>query len=159
MDKDTYVHILAQVLSNKNSLLDRLIEITLKQEAYILAEPLDMDQFEQTLPDKEVLIEQLNQLDEGFDKIYNNVRESLSSNKNLLKHEILQLQELIKQVTEKSVTLQSLELKNKNRMESYFLIKKKEIRDFKMSSQTVSKYYKSSTGQQMEQSYFLDKKK
>lgn len=159
MDKDTYVHILAQVLSNKNSLLDKLIEITLKQEEYILAEPLDMDQFEQTLPDKEVLIEQLNQLDEGFDKIYNNVRESLSSNKNLLKHEILQLQELIKQVTEKSVTLQSLEMKNKNRMESYFSIKKKEIRDFKMSSQTVSKYYKSSTGQQMEQSYFLDKKK
>ncbi len=158
MDENTYVHILVSTLSKKSNLLDNLITVTLLQEGYINTEPFDMEQFEQTLPDKEVMIEQLNQLDEGFEQVYDHVKNQLNNYKNQFEQEILQLQELIRQVTEKSVKLQALEMQNKNKLESYFAIKKKEIKDFKMSRQMANNYYKHAANQHSGESYFLDKK-
>lgn len=158
MDDNTYVHILVSTLSKKNNLLDNLITVTLLQEGYINTESFDMEQFEQTLPEKEVMIEQLNLLDEGFEQVYDHVKSQLNNYTNQFEQEILQLQELIRQVTEKSVRLQALEMQNKNKLESYFTIKKKEVKDFKMSRQMANNYYKNTANQHSGESYFLDKK-
>ncbi|WP_281532135.1 flagellar export chaperone FlgN [Anaerocolumna aminovalerica] len=159
MDNKTYVHILIDTLSKKNSLLDKLIQITEMQEKYITLTPPDMDNFESSLTDKEIIIEKINELDEGFEKIYEHVKEEIISNKLNHKVAISELQNLIKQVTEKSAKLQTLELKNKKSLEIFFANKKKEIRDFKKSSETASSYYKNMMNQQLDESYFLDKKK
>lgn len=143
----------------KNSLLDKIIQITLLQEANLSATPFSMDVFDETLADKATIIEQLNKLDEGFEKVYDHVKEEISDNRMQYKDEILMLQELIKQVTEKSVKVQTEELRNKSKMELYFANSKKEIKNFKMSRQTVTNYYKSMPNQHQGQSYFLDKKK
>lgn len=159
MDNNTYVHILTDTLSKKNFLLDELIQITEMQERYITLTPPDMDNFETSLTDKEILIEKINQLDEGFEKIYEHVKDAIISNKLNHKETILELQNLIKQVTEKSTKLQILEIKNKKSFEIFFANKKKEIKDFKKSSETASNYYKNMMNQQLDESYFLDKKK
>lgn len=159
MDDYTYIHILESTLSKKNDLLDELITITVLQEEYVNTAPFDMDQFEQTLPKKEFLIEQLNQLDEGFEKVYDHVKGQLNNNKNQFEQEILHLQDLIRQVTEKSVKIQALELENKSKLESYFVIKKKEIKDFKKNRQMANSYYKNAANQHHGESFFLDKKK
>ncbi|GAA4654140.1 hypothetical protein GCM10023142_12780 [Anaerocolumna aminovalerica] len=159
MDNKTYVHILTDTLFKKNFLLDKLIQITEMQEKYITLTPPDMDNFESSLTDKEIIIEKINELDEGFEKIYEHVKEEIISNKLNHKVAISELQNLIKQVTEKSAKLQTLELKNKKSLEIFFANKKKEIRDFKKSSETASSYYKNMMNQQLDESYFLDKKK
>lgn len=159
MDNNAYIHILIQSLSKKNSYLDRLIEITMLQEEYITAEPLDEERFEQTLSEKELIIDQLRLLDEGFEKVYDHVKDVLNSSKMQLKQEILQIKELIRQITEKSVGLQALEMKNKKKLEVYFSTKKKEIKEIKKNNQTASRYYKNSVNQYIDQSYFIDKKK
>ena len=135
-----------------------LIQITLLQEKYIETTSFDMEKFEETLSEKELIIKQLNQLDDGFEKIYEHVKNEISVNRMLYKVEIVQLQDLIKQVTEKSVKLQAIEIQNKNKLEVCFSDKKKEIKKFKMSSQTASSYYKNMANQHQGQSYFLDKK-
>lgn len=159
MDNNTYVYILIDTLLKKNSLLDNLIQTTLFQKECITEETPDMDQFEQTLSEKEMLIDQLNQLDDGFEAIYDHVKDEISNNKLKHKDDILKLQELIRQVTEKSTKLQTLELQNKGIIEFYFSNKKKEIKNFKRSSQTASNYYKNMSNQNQGESYFLDKKK
>ncbi|MDF2587721.1 MAG: hypothetical protein K0S41_1562 [Anaerocolumna sp.] len=159
MDNNTYVYILIDTLLKKNSLLDNLIQTTLFQKECITEETPDMDQFEQTLSEKEILIDQLNQLDDGFEVIYDHVKDEISNNKLKHKDDILKLQELIRQVTEKSTKLQALELQNKSIIEFYFANKKKEIKNFKRSSQTASNYYKNMSNQNQGESYFLDKKK
>jgi len=159
VDNKTYVHILTDTLFKKNFLLDKLIQITEMQEKYITLTPPDMDNFESSLTDKEIIIEKINELDEGFEKIYEHVKEEIVSNKLNHKVAISELQNLIKQVTEKSAKLQTLELKNKKSLEIFFANKKKEIRDFKKSSETASSYYKNMMNQQLDESYFLDKKK
>ena len=158
MDNTTYVHILIDTLTKKNSLLDKLIQITTMQEEYITLTPPDMDNFETSLNEKETLIEKINELDEGFEKIYEHVKEEITSNKINHKEDILELQSLIKQVTEKSAKLQALEIRNKKSLEIFFSNKKKEIKDFKQSSKTASNYYKNMMNQQSGESYFLDKK-
>jgi predicted transcriptional regulator len=159
VDNKTYVHILTDTLFKKNFLLDKLIQITEMQEKYITLTPPDIDNFESSLTDKEIIIEKINELDEGFEKIYEHVKEEIVSNKLNHKVAISELQNLIKQVTEKSAKLQTLELKNKKSLEIFFANKKKEIRDFKKSSETASSYYKNMMNQQLDESYFLDKKK
>jgi flagellar biosynthesis/type III secretory pathway chaperone len=159
MDNKTYIYILSDTLSKKINLLDELIELTLLQAEYILETPFDIDKFDQVLPDKSELIEQLNLLDDGFEKIYNHVNAEISTNKIQYKDEIIKLQDLIKQVTEKSTKIQTLEIQNKSKLEIYFSNKKKEIRNYKMSSQSASSYYKNMANQYEGNSYFLDKKK
>lgn len=159
MDNNTYVQILINTLIKKNNLLDRLIEITSLQEEYIAAESFEMDKFEQSLSEKESMIEQLNQLDDGFEKVYDHVKDEICNNEMQYKEEIYRLKELIKRVTEKSVKIQTAEMRNKSKLETYIAIKKKEIKNFKLSSQTAANYYKNTTNQQNGQSYFLDKKK
>jgi predicted nuclease with TOPRIM domain len=146
-------------LVKKNAILDQLHEITLLQEKYIAMTSPDMEQFEQTIPEKDVLIDRLNQIDAGFERIYDHVRDELNTNRAFHKDEILGLQDLIRQVTEKSTALQAVELRNKNRIEVLFANRKKEIKNLKLSSKTVSNYYKNMSGQNRGESYFLDKKK
>lgn len=158
MDK-IYINILQQSLVKKNDLLDRLIYVSSLQEEYTNNMPPQMDEFEQTLVEKDLLIEQLNQIDDGFEKVYEHVQQDIKLNRNKYKEEILQLQDLIKQITEKSVKLQTLELKNKSKLELYFLNRKKEIKNLKISNQTAFSYYKNMSNQNHDESYFLDKKK
>lgn len=159
MNNHTYINILINTLTKKDDLLDRIIQITLLQEECVDEQTFNMDQFDQIVEEKQPMIEQLNQLDDGFEQVYDHVKEEISNNKDQYKEEILVLQKLIKQVTEKSVNLQAIELRNKNKITLLFSRKKKEIKNFKMSKQTVTNYYKSMPSQHQGQSYFLDKKK
>lgn len=158
MNNHTYINILINTLTKKDDLLDRIIQITLLQEECVDEQTFNMDQFDQIVEEKQPMIEQLNQLDDGFEQVYDHVKEEISNHKDQYKEEILVLQQLIKQVTEKSVNLQAIELRNKNKITMLFSCKKKEIKNFKMSKQTVTNYYKSMPNQHQGQSYFLDKK-
>lgn len=155
---NTYMQILTGTLNKKSDILDQLIQLTLIQKEIVTTVPLDWNQFEQSINKKEIQIEQLNQLDDGFDLVYHRLKEELQINKGLYKDEIVKLQELIKQVTEKSMELQVLEKENKKLIEVAFANKKSYIRNLKKSSQTVSQYYKNMPNQHQGQSYFLDKK-
>jgi FlgN protein. len=159
VDSKTYIHILTDTLVKKCTVLDDLIQITKLQDEYIGETPLVMDKFDQTLAEKESFIDKLNQLDAGFEKIYEHVREELSENPIAHKEQIKNLQELINLVTQKSTSLQSLELKNKHKLEIYFSNRKKDIKNFKVSNRTASNYYKNMTNTYQADSYFLDKKK
>lgn len=158
MDQYTYINILNDTLKKKIALLEQLIDITLLQEKCITVTPPDMEQFEQTFSNKDTLIDRLNKLDDGFEYIYDHVKEELSTNLLQHKDEVLQLQELIRWVTDMSTKLQTIEIRNKNKIEIYFAGQKKEIKEFKHSSKSVSNYYKSMSNGVRGESFFLDKK-
>jgi flagellar biosynthesis/type III secretory pathway chaperone len=159
VENRTYINILTDTLKRKTSLLEQLIALSSEQERIISSEIPDMDRLDSTFSEKEVLITQLNQLDDGFEKVYQHVKEALQTDKEQLKEQILKLQELIRSVTEKSTQLQVIEHRNKSRFQLFFAGKKKEIRNFKVSSKTADSYYKSVLNSQPGESYFLDKKK
>lgn len=158
MEDRTYINILTDTLRRKVELLERLIRLTGEQEEILSSEAPDMESLETTFSEKEAGIIQLNQLDEGFEKVYHHVKEAFEVNKEQYKDQIIGLQELIRSVTEKSARLQAMELRNRSRFQMFFQGKKKEIKNFKVSSKMANSYYKSAMNQQPGESYFLDKK-
>ncbi len=159
MDKNTYMHILKDVLTRKNDLLDKLINITELQLEHINQINPDLETFNRTLSDKEEYIQQINQLDEGFESIYSHVQSEIKVKPLGFKEQIETLQRLIHQITDKSTKLQVMELNNKKMLEEFFLKKKIEIKNFKRSNKMVSNYYNTMYNQKSGESYFLDKKK
>lgn len=159
MEDKIYINILIDTLDKKNKLLDSLLEYTQLQEKYIAQSPLNFEKFESNIDEKSVLIEKLNQIDTGFEQIYNRVNDELKHKKNEYKEEIIQLQSLVKEITEKSTKLQTLELRNKVKIELYLSNSKKQIREYNVNSKTASNYYKSMSNQVEGQAYFFDKKK
>lgn len=157
-NNSTYIQVMIQSLNRKIEVLEKIIGYTQEQE-HVLKEEVDLDQFGDLIDEKQKWIEQLNLLDAGFEKLFERVKEEIQLHREQYHEEIVQMQGLIKKITDLGVVLQTSELRNKVRFEQYSANKKKEIREFKMSNTSASKYYQNMANQHQGQSYFLDKKK
>lgn len=155
----TYIVVLRDTLKKKLVVLNDLLELTNFQNKLLNENKADTEEFEGTLTSKQEMLERLEQADDGFEMIYNRVKEELTHHASTYKEDIVVLQELITQITEKSVSLQTAEHRNHGLMEIYFAQKKREIRESKLSQKTVSRYYQHMADSYKEQSYFMDKKK
>lgn len=155
---DTYLNLLEDALKKKNIVLDKLLLLTQEQETLISAGNVEEEEFLLVIDKKEEQISLINQLDEGFDQLYQRVKNELIESKDKYVTQIVALQVLIREITDKSVRLQTCEVRNRNKLEHYLQTKRKEIKDFKVNNKTVSNYYKNMNVQQQE-SYFFDKKK
>ena len=105
MEHRNYINILLQDLRKKNLVLDQIIEANLKQRDALEDPNLDPDDFDTIVEHKAKLIEQLEQLDDGFEQIYARVREELMTNKAQYAGEIKEMQALIRQMTDKSASI------------------------------------------------------
>lgn len=159
MDTQTYIDVLKDSLDKKVKVLDKLLEKSLLQGTIISTSQFNSEEFDEAYEEKEGLILQLNELDEGFEQIYDHVQDALSNDKVEHREDIIQLQNMIRQITDKSTELQSIEIENKKNLDLIFTNRKKEIKDYKINSQTASSYYKNMADQHQGQSYFYDKKK
>lgn len=158
-NNSTYIQVMIQSLNRKKEVLEKIIEYTQDQELVLREEEVDLDKFGDLIDEKQKWIEQLNLLDTGFEKLFERVKEEIQLHRDQYEEEIKQMQGLIKELTDLGVILQTSELRNKARFEQYSTNKKKEIRAFKMSNASASKYYQNMSNQHQGQSYFLDKKK
>lgn len=156
--KQTYIGLLAEILKKKIEVLKLLMDLSVQQEQILTAEAFDEDLFLTTIDQKDEQINRLNTLDEGFDKIYNGVKEELSVDKVSYTSEILLMKDLITEITDMSVKLQAIEKRNKEKLEKVLVEKRKEIKNFRVSNQTATNYYKTMAQQHEAQSYFYDKK-
>ncbi len=156
---ETYLAVMIASLEKKSDLLEQLFELSKQQEQLIKSDKFDDEQFNRIIEEKGVGIAKIQELDQGFDKLYQSLKEELTANPGSYKKELQKLKDLISTVTDRGVQLQALEMQNKTRMEAYFRSKRKEIKDFNLSSQTATSYYKNMTDQYQQQSYFFDKKK
>lgn len=141
----TYIHILINTLAKKNQILNELLSISELQKQYLSGNIDDIEKinfFDETIEKKDNYIQQLTQLDDGFEAVYERVKEEIAINKMEHKQEILQLQDLIKEITNKNVKLQALEKQNKLKFDISIVNSKQEIKDYKKSNQSVAEYYK-----------------
>ncbi len=160
MEKSSaYINILTHSLEKKITVLDKIIESNVEQKEILGQIPMDTERFEANLTYKGELIDELNLLDDGFNDIYERIRDELNSNREEYKEEIRRLQELISAITEKSVTIRAEEERNRAAAEKQFSGMKSEIQTSKRSSQAASKYYSSMSRVNMVDAQFMDKRK
>ena len=154
-----YMKVLKESLEKKIVILQSLLEASVRQSVLADAEELNMDEFETVMEQKDSLLEQLTELDQGFETIYRSVETELKENKEQYRSEIADIQQLIRKCTDIRVELQALEERNKTKLSIKFAAQQREIRQVRTSSKAASSYYKLMSGGQKMDSIFLDQKK
>ena len=119
------------------------------------------EDFDENANCKMQLIEEIDKLDEGFEDLFDRVKEQLEApgGKERYAAEILRMQDLIRQITEKSASIQAQESRNKILVEQYFQQSRERIRKGRTSSKAAMDYYKSMSQTSFTQAHFLDNKK
>lgn len=140
--EQTYISIMRQSLKRKLDVLNEIVKLDDLQRDQLTDETCPFDKFDQTVEDKSRLIEQMEQLDSGFEKLYAKVAEELDQNREAYADEIRQMQELIRTITDRSVMIQAQEARNKDLMMQKFGAVKKHARDVRANSRAITGYYK-----------------
>lgn len=159
MMDNNYLNIMIQSLQKKVKILDDISEKNKEQRQFLGQEELDVDAFEQNVLEKSGLIDQINLLDDGFEELYGRIKDVLEREKQEHKEEILQMKQLITEVTERSVTIQSEEARNRRLLETKFSQERKRVRNLRSSSEVTKQYYQNMTKLSFVDAQFMDKKK
>lgn len=96
-----YLQVLEESLHKKMGVLEKIEEANQRQEEILKQEPVPEEAFDKTIEEKGAFIDELNKLDEGFENLYENIREQLTSGREKYKVQIASIQKLITRVTEK----------------------------------------------------------
>ena len=151
--------VLEASLRKKLVVLDEIQVYNDKQYECFSAEEVDMEGFDAAIEEKGRLIEELTKLDEGFETLYANISKQLEQDKAKYAPQIKTLQELVRQVTEKSVSVQAGEARNKALVEKYFAKEKNHIKEGRVSSKAAYGYYQNLNKAALEDSRGFDLKK
>ena len=138
---EKYLQSLIDGLKQKNELMDKLIALSEEQQRIVGGNEVDWDTFDKTIDEKDVLIQKLGALDEGFQAVFDRIKADVDSNRAKYKDYIRELQGLIKIVTEKSTSLMALEQRTKARVTNGFGTQRQKLRQNKESSKVASSYY------------------
>ena len=153
------VQILVQSLKKKSETLNKIIEQNNLQETILKQEEFDMDSFEETVDAQNELVEELERLDTGFEALYDRVREDVMHNKDRYRQEIVEMQELIQQITDKVVTINAGNMRNKRLAENQFKKARAEIRNGVSQSKVARGYYNNMNNLNCVAPQFYDNKK
>lgn len=154
-----YLSIMIQSLQKKRKILDEIIEKNKEQHQILEQDDLDADAFEQNVQLKSDLVDQIDFLDDGFEELYDRVKSVIEAEKQEHREEILLMKQLITEITEKSVTIQSEEARNRRLVEHRFAQERKKVRSRKNTSTIANQYYKNMSKLNFIDAQFMDKKK
>lgn len=156
---NNYVSVMIQSLQKKVQVLDEIIEKNKEQQQILEQEEFDGGAFEQNVEEKGNLIDHINFLDEGFEELYSRVKAVLETEKQAHKEDILLMKQLITEITEKSVTIQSEEVRNRRLVERRFSQERKKVKSMRNSSTVAKQYYTNMAKLNYVDAQFMDKKK
>lgn len=151
--------ILLQSLEKKTLLLDKMIQQNSVQEEILKADDLDMDAFDEAINKQGSYLEELDKLDQGFEAVYDRVRQELIQDKERYRAEITRMKELIQQITDKIVTLNAGNMRNKVLAENQFKKKRISIGTGASKNRAARNYYNNMNNLNYVSPQFYDSKK
>lgn len=154
-----YVTALKESLEKKVKILEETRRICIQQTEILEREPMDFEAFDRLVDDKDICIEKLDKLDEGFELVYARVSEELQGKRAEYADLIEQMQKLISRITDEATAIRALEEKNKHIMEGVFTRERRDLAESKRSVSVATQYYRNMTGVAVESSQFMDQKK
>ena len=157
---EDYLDLLEESLVKKSAILDKIEEFNLKQKDIFSGNSVepDFDRFDSYVEEKGKLINELTALDNGFETLYERVADSLKKNKADNADRIRRLQDLIREITDKSSSLQSEERANRELMEDYFNNARGRIGKDRTSLNAAYSYFQAQRGSGGTESFYVDSK-
>lgn len=151
--------ILVESLEKKNRILDEIISENEAQEILLKQEELDLEALDASADRMGELAEKLELLDEGFEAVYDRIREELIDNKSVYRVEIRRMQELIAGITEKVVGINAARMRNKQQAETQFKKSRQQIGKASSKMKASQNYYNNMNRLNYVAPQFYDNKK
>ena len=159
MDTGNYLNIMLDSLIKKEDLLKQIVNYNEQQQQIVTAAEFDEEAFEHNISEKGELVEEILRLDEGFNSVFNRVKEDLQQHKSRYSEALVKLKELVTSVTDLGVQIQAQELRNTQLVEKRFAQMRKELSNAKRATSKANAYYKNANKLNNYESHFLDQKK
>ena len=148
MDEKNYIQILEDSLESKIDLLRRL-QVLCQEQAEILKDPnASPEAFEENIEEKGKLIDRLSALDQGFENNRDQYRDSIAH-----------MQEMIREITQRSSNLQVLEKQNSELARAKFSQIRTQTKEIRQSRKVVNSYYQNMMKMNTVDPQFMDRKK
>ena len=157
---EDYLQLLEESLVKKIRVLDEIEKFNIKQKDVLSSEDStpDFDKFDSFIEEKGKLIDELNSLDEGFETLYERVADTLKANVPGNASRIRKLQEMIREITDKSVGIQKQEAENKALIEKHFQSARAGIGKGRNSLNAAYSYFRTQRGLEGTDSLYMDSK-
>ncbi len=153
-----YINIMIESLE-KRDILGQIVELN-RQQKLLLSDPnLLPEDFEKNMDYKSQFVEQLNLLDSGFEKMFERVKETLNGNRKQYAEEIHKMQDLIKEISAMTNTIQTQELRNRDEAARKFAEVREQVKGVRNSQKVVQQYYQNMMGQKTYSAQVIDNKK
>jgi flagellar biosynthesis/type III secretory pathway chaperone len=152
------LNVLSDSLDVKLEVLEKLLKYTNTQKEIFDVENPDLDEFDRIFDEKDILLDKLESLDEGFEELYTRVSDQLRENRSQYAAQIKSLQEKISRITELSASIQAQEARNKKMIDEYFTRERQGIKQNRVSSKAAFDYYRNMSGMNIQSSGMWDSK-
>lgn len=153
-----YLRMLDQSLDQKKQMLDEMIEMTATQKASLEKDPVDWTGFDALVEKKAEMIERLDRMDDGFESVYDRIREELLKEKEQYREFVTEIKKKIQAVSDASATLMAAERRNKELVEVKMTDEKKRLQQRKTTSKVASNYYRTMNKVNLIDPQLMDKK-
>ena len=158
-ENDSYIDALKSSLKKKVALLSA-IDLENRKQLEVLQDPMGTTEaFEETVANKENLIKQIEELDEGFEQVYARVQSVLKADGDKYRDDIVVMQEYIRKITDKSTLIQTQEIKNRDLVVAKASTIRGGAKSRRMGQMASGQYYQNMMGMNVIDSQYLDKKK
>lgn len=157
--EQTYVDIMIQSLEKKIKVLEEIKKQNLLQKELLENDQAEADEFDATVEKKAALIEQITQLDSGFDKLFERVKEALNTDRDSYSEKIQKMQSLIRKITDLSMEVQAQEARNKDLMTRKFAFIRDTAKTVRTNTKAASQYYQNMMQLNVIDPQFMDNKK
>lgn len=149
MPVDDYIQIMIESLTKKSEILDHLIIKNDEQRDCVEGkkyDEIDWDSFNLIVAQKQMYIDRIIKMDEGFQSLYERVKEQLADNKDKYADKIKEIQKLIEKVTGQGIKITTGEERNRKIIEKVFGNRKKEIKRTRNSLRVANSYAQTMSG-------------
>ena len=142
---DNYLQIMIDSLYKKEKLLDEIIDRNKAQYDLIRDkqyDDVDWTAFNLRVTEKDIAIDKIIKIDDGFDETFKLVKDEVTANKDKYSDKIKVLQEVIGRLTDKGVTIRTGEERNRQIIDNIFAKTRQEIKKQRTGIKAASNYYK-----------------
>lgn len=156
---DAYLDMLQDSLKKKLEILNSIMEYQREESDMLKSENVDMEVFDKSINEKVALAESIDSLDDGFEQVYSRVREEMIDHKEKYAVQIRKMQDMIGEISEKSVLIQAEENRIKLEVDNFAKRESAALRLRRDNGKAARSYYNNMKKLNYVDSQFMDKKK
>ncbi|WP_049946172.1 hypothetical protein [Butyrivibrio sp. WCD2001] len=139
---ESYLDMMEESLRDKIKVLEEIVkENETQKEILESTTAFDEKGFDEAISRKGELIRRVENLNDGFESLYERVKKELEDNKDKHREKIKIFQNLIREITDLSNSIEAGEKRNRALAQNYFNMSRGQINQNRKSSQAALDYY------------------